>query len=133
MTRQVSDATSIPGIYDLVCCRCGHRFACTCARDQVFDRPCPSCEAADSRIDRGDLTAGIPGGRQFVGRDWRGMEAASMSLPEIVDPRHQAKWRADVPSIQFNQRGQVIFSNDAHQRRVYGEMAAARKRYEEAP
>lgn len=113
-----------PTVYSLRC-PCGHRWDAACDKHAVFDQACPACGKADAVVDRTELTAGTASGRQYVGREWRGKEGESISLPEVA-PEHRAGWKQDVPSIEFNDRGRVVFRNDQHQRQVYREMAQVR-------
>jgi hypothetical protein len=116
----------------LKCVACSHRFKAVVSKFEVFDQACPSCGCCRSCPDLVAIAGfGPPAGKQYVGRQWGATEGASMAMPEITDPASQANWRRDVPSIEFNDRGQVRFRDDRHQRQVYREMEQARKRFEE--
>jgi len=124
------DALGIPRHqYTLECQGCSHSWDACCSQFEVFDQQCPSCKATNSRVSRSDLHAGCPSGRQYVGRDWRGMEGISLNLPE-VRPEDRAQWKKDVPSVEFDDRGRIKFNNDAHQRQVYREMNRFREAME---
>lgn len=124
------DALGIPRHdYVLECQGCTHSWNAQCSQFEVFDQVCPSCRACNSRVSRSNLHGGCPSGRQYVGREWRGAESVSMSLPE-VPPESRAQWKQDVPSVEFNERGQVVFRSDAHQRQVYREMGKFREAME---
>ncbi len=117
---------------NLTCCACAHRWVCTHPRMDIFEQKCPSCGKADSKVDKTALEGqfGI-----FIGGDlkpqgaWRGSKGTSLAMPEVA-PEHQAAWKADVPSIEFNQRGQVVYRNEQHQRQVYREMNRVRAQLE---
>ncbi|MDX2147582.1 MAG: hypothetical protein SFZ23_08680 [Planctomycetota bacterium] len=66
-----------------------------------------------------------------VQRQWDTREGTSLALE--IDPAHLPNWRRDVPSLEINSRGQAVYRNDAHQRRVYREMLAAKARYADEP
>jgi len=124
------DALGIPRhAYVLECQGCSHSWDALCSQFEVFDQVCPACKAVKSRVSRSDMHAGCPSGRQYVGREWRGREGISMGMPE-VKPADQAQWHRDCPSIQFNDKGQVVYQSDAHQRKVYREIKQFRESME---
>lgn len=62
-------------------------------------------------------------------REWHGQESTSMALR--FDKAHEAEVARDIPSIQLNDDGFAVFKNNAHQRKVYKELEAAKNRYTE--
>lgn len=61
--------------------------------------------------------------------DWQGSDAISQELR--FDPKHIDRLRRDVPDAELSPSGRMIFKNDAHQKRVYKQMAGAVKRVKE--
>lgn len=114
-------------LYSLICVACQHHWDTEASHLDVYDVPCPRCARTGATIDRGDMKAGIPQGRQYVGREWRGQEGVCVEMPRIAKEDLPA-WRQDVPSIQTNERGNVVFRSDQHQRQVYRELAATKAR-----
>lgn len=66
--------------------------------------------------------------RTSIQRTWHGKETRSMALH--FDPREMASIKADCPSMELDGEGFATFRNDAHQKRVYRELAAAKSRYQ---
>lgn len=114
----------------LKCCACGHEHLVICERHEAFDRACPSCQArGDFEIVRPQV---LQDHEKFAPeRRWRGPESTSLEFP-LVPPQNLAGWKKDIPSLETNSRGEVVFHSDKHQRQVYREMAASRRRRAEA-
>jgi len=66
--------------------------------------------------------------RTSIQRTWHGKETRSMALH--FDPREMASIKADCPSMELDGEGFATFRNDAHLKRVYRELAAAKSRYQ---
>lgn len=99
-------------------CGCGHTFE---DFKKMSEAPpdCPVCHGM----------CHIVPGKFTTRREWHGEEAVSQMLQ--FAPGSEAEVAKDIPSIKLNCRGQVVFTDDAHQRRVYREMAEAKRRHEE--
>ena len=65
--------------------------------------------------------------RTAIQRTWHGRETESMALH--FDPREIASIKADCPDMEINEKGFATFRNDAHQKKVYRQLAAAKERY----
>lgn len=99
-------------------CGCGHIFEDF--KKMADPAPeCPICHGACVVVPAKFTTR----------REWHGEEAVSMSLQ--FAPGSEAEVAKDVPSIKLNGRGQAVFTDDAHQRRVYREIADAKRRIDE--
>lgn len=119
------DALGIPRHqYRLRCCSCSHKWDAFVSQFEVLDQPCPACKVVDVKVDRSDLHTGSA--TFHTPREWRGSESVSMAFPE-VRPEDRAEWKRDCPSIEFNNSGQIVYRNDAHQRQVYREMNRVRE------
>jgi hypothetical protein len=66
--------------------------------------------------------------RTSIQRTWHGRETESMALH--FDPREIASIKADCPDIELNEKGFATFRNDAHQKKVYRQLEAAKERYQ---
>lgn len=103
-------------------CKCGHSWEKVCNHHQAVDQACPACKSeAGVSIDRTELRDGVASGRQYVGRKWGEQERVWLEGPTI---KHSdlPKWRRDVPGMELNDKGKVVFHSDAHQRSVFKAM-----------
>lgn len=66
--------------------------------------------------------------RTAIQRTWHGQETKSLQLN--FDPRQMASIKADVPDMDLAPDGFATFRNDAHQRKVFKQLAAAKERYQ---
>ena len=118
-------------VYALICVACSHRWETECSHLDVFDAKCPNCNRDGAHIDRDEIDAGLMGGRQYVGRAWRGKESVCLEMP-LIPKENLAAWKRDIPDIQTNDRGQVVFNSDAHQRKVWKQYRALESHMKEA-
>ena len=108
--------------YALHCTGCDHRFetfAHMAERDCIA---CPKCKRTPVGTDWDKTRPGIE-------KEWHGREATSLAFQ--FDPRGIAELKAEVPSAELNDRGQMVYRDNNHQRRVGREMNAALKRIHE--
>ncbi len=87
---------------------------------------CPACGRVDPETDFDALKSS--GGLKIT-RSWD--EAEGKSLQLSFDPSGIKQLKQEAPSIELDRHGDVVFRSDGHQRRVYREIAATRKRYAE--
>lgn len=50
----------------------------------------------------------------------------------LIPKENLAAWKRDIPDIQTNDRGQVVFNSDAHQRKVWKQYRALESHMKEA-
>ncbi len=104
---------------------CLHRWQTFAHMKDRHTLACPKCGRIDPDTDFEVLKAS--GGVKFK-RPWENEIGDGKSLQLSFDPRGIKQLKKEVPSIELDRHGDVVFRSDGHQRRVYAEVAGTQKR-----
>jgi len=123
MTERPHERASTMPRYALICSNagCSHKWEDFARLQDGYARCiCPACGATNPSQDY--AASNVKPARAWEEREGR-------SLQFSFEPSAIPQLKREMPSAQFNEQGDMVFTSDRQQRRVFREMAATRERY----